>query len=100
MNYATNGDQESGVFKTIRSLGKALGLAASILGTPMVYGATRWKMYAYLSATWDENLAHILTVVMAGVEAYVIYVTTTLVFTGLVIWAMAALAARRYSGGG
>jgi hypothetical protein len=63
-----------------------------------VFGWTKAPLMSYLLETWSENIATFLTYSFAGVEAYLIYGTTKLLFTSLVIWSFAALAARRFPG--
>jgi hypothetical protein len=96
MAYATNGGPESGLYKTIAALGKAVGLGVSIMATPAVFNHTKVSILTYLSHTWGGEIAYYLTWVMGGVEAYVIYVVTSLVFTAGIVAMIAAAAARRY----
>ena len=85
-------------YRGVSSLGTAIGIAVSILATPPVYDATRGPLLEYLLRTWDARLANLLTWVFGGAEAFAIYATVKLLFTSFVIWAMAALAARRFPG--
>ena len=102
MSYTatSGGDQESGVYKIIRGLGKAIAVGASILGTPAVFTATKGTIFSYLAKNWGRDFAEILTWIMAGVEAYIIYAATPLAFTAVVVWALASYAAGRFGGGG
>lgn len=97
MSYqATNGEGGGGISKGVMGLANALGVIASILGTPALFNATKGALYAYLFKTWGEDIAGILIWVMAAAEAYAIYKAVALGLTILAIWAMTAYAARRY----
>lgn len=88
----------SAVYKIISSLGTALGIGAAILATPVAFGRTKQPLFEYLLQTWSESIAQLLTYIFAGVEAFLIYGSTKLIFTSLVAGAMTAFAARRLGG--
>jgi cobalamin synthase len=100
MGYqATNGgDGGGGISKGVSGLGKALGVMASVLGTPALYSATKTALFKYLYNAWGEGIAGLLMWVMAAAEAYAIYAAVSLGFTILAIWAMTSYAARRFGG--
>lgn len=98
MAYATNGNQESGFYKTIASLGKAIGLGVSIMVTPVLFNHTKEAIWGHLHQTFGTDISFYLTWIMGAVEAYVIYVVTGLTFTAVAVSTIAAMAARRYSG--
>lgn len=83
-------------YRGVSALGTALGIGIAILSTPPVFGWTRGPLLSYLQGTWSGTLANLLTWVFGAVEAFVIYAGVKLLFTSFVIWAMAALAARRF----
>jgi hypothetical protein len=85
-------------YRGVSALGTAVGIGIAILSTPPVFAWTRGPLLAYLRGTWNATLASMLTWVFGGVEAFVVYAGTKLLFTSFVIWAMAALAARRFPG--
>lgn len=99
MSYqATNGEGGGGISKGVTGLSKALGVIASILGTPALFNATKAPLYGYLLHTWGDGIAGPLVWVMAAAEAYAIYAAASLGFTILAIWAMTAYSARRFGG--
>lgn len=93
MNYAPNG--ESGISKNTSNLGKALGIGAAIIGTPGIHNRIREPLSEYLSGTWGPVAGKWLTWGMIGVEAAVLFYLTAIVFSTVVLAAMAAYAARR-----
>ena len=88
--------KQSAFYKGVSALGTAIGIGAAILATPPVFEWTRAPLYSYLTKTWGDYLANVLTWTFAGVEAFVIYAAVKLLFTSFVIGGMAALAARRF----
>jgi len=96
--HATNGEGGGGITKGVTGLAKAIGVMASILGTPAVFNATKGPLYKYLFNAWGDGIAGLLMWVMAAAEAYAIYAAASLAFTVLSIWAMTAYAARRFGG--
>jgi hypothetical protein len=88
----------SAITKGISAIGTALGIGAAILLTPILFEWTRQPLLNHLLETWNAGLANLLTWVMGGVEAFIIYGGTKLFFTLLTIWTTAALAARRFPG--
>jgi hypothetical protein len=97
MSYqATSGD--GGISKGVSGLAKAIGVMASILGTPALFNATKAGLFKYLYNTWGEGIAGLLLWVMAAAEAYAIYAAVSLGFTVFAIWAMTSYAARRFGG--
>ena len=87
---------ESGLYKNIKTLGEGLAMAAAILGTPLLFNATKLPLYYYLRRAWGEELSALLVWIMGLVEAYVIYAAVSLVFTAAVVWIMTRLAARQF----
>ena len=91
------GNQEpSGLYTSVSTLGKVIGVAAVILGTPMVYGMTKAPLFSYLSAAWGRDIAGPLAWVMGAIEAYLLYESVSFLFTAGVIWAVTRLAMRRF----
>lgn len=83
-------------YRGVSALGSALGIGVAILGTPPIFDRTRGPLFSYLAETWGNDLANVLTWIFGGVEAFIIYAGVKLLFTSLVIWGMAALAAKRF----
>lgn len=86
----------SGLYKSISSLGNAIALGAAVIGTPTAFDLTKDFLFAYFYRLWDSEIAAILVLVMAGIEAYVIYAATSFLFTAAVIWIITTLAVRRF----
>ena len=89
-------ENESGVYKSIKTLGEALAIGAAILGTPVLFNATKHPLFRFLREAWGDELSVILVWVMGGVEAYAIYATVSLLFTAAVVWLMTWFAARHF----
>ena len=87
---------ESGLYKNIKSLGEVLAVIAAILGTPLLFNATKMRLYYYLRSAWGEELSALLVWVMGVAEAYAIYAAVSLIFTAGVVWLMTWLAARQF----
>ena len=87
---------ESGLYKVIKSFGEALAIIAAILGTPLLFNATKHPLFHYLRGAWGDDLSVILVWIMGAVEAYAIYAAVSLVFTAGVVWLMTWLAARQF----
>jgi hypothetical protein len=98
MSYQAQNGGESGISKGVSGLAKALGVIASVLVTPALFNGTKAVLFKYLYTTWGEAPAGILMWVMAAAEAYAIYALASLGFTVLAVWAVTALAARRFGG--
>jgi hypothetical protein len=94
MSYSPNG--EGGMSKAISLLGKALGVAAAILGTPAVHNRIREPLFHYLSETWGPFAAKWLTWAMCGAEAIAFYALTALIFQAVVVGGITAAVSRRY----
>lgn len=86
----------SGLYKSISTLGDAIAWGAAILGTPMLFMATKAFFFSYFWKAWGAEIAGILIWVMGAIEAYVIYAATSFLFTAGTIWVMTALAVRRF----
>ena len=85
----------SPISQSLSLLSTAIGIAAAILLTPLLYGVTRGILYAYLASQWGADLAAFLTGMMGVLEGVLIFSLTRL---GTSITAMAVivgLAARR-----
>lgn len=78
------------------ALGTALGIAAAILLTPLIYRRTRPSLHAYLTDAYGADFSEWLTLAFGGVEGFCIYAATRLLFVSAVVWIFAALAARRF----
>jgi hypothetical protein len=97
---STDGAGKGSVFyRGVSGLGTAIGIGVSILATPPIFDRTRGPLFAYLTKTWGDNLSNLLTWTMGGVEGFILYASVKLIFTSLVIFAFAALAARRFPTG-
>lgn len=99
MSYQAENGGGGGISKGVEGLSKALGVMVSILGTPMLFNATKDWLYGYLLKTWGHEIAGILIWVMAAAEAYAIYKMVSLGFIVLVISVMTSYAGRRLGGG-
>jgi hypothetical protein len=99
MNSMNQVQEPSGLYKGVDLLGKLVGAAAVILGTPLVYGATKYLLYAYLAQNWGRDLAVYLMWAMGFIEAYLIYALVSFIVTAGVIWGLAKLAARGFGKG-
>lgn len=86
----------SGLYKSISSLGNAIALGTAVIGTPMAFDLTKDFLFGYFYNIWGGEIAAILVLVMAAIEAYVIYAAVSFLFTAAVIWIMTALAVRRF----
>lgn len=89
-------ENESGVYKSIKTLGEVLAVIVAILGTPLLFNATKMRLYYYLRSAWGEELSALLVWVMGVAEAYAIYAAVSLLFTVAVVWIMTRLAARHF----
>ena len=89
-------EDQSGLYKTISNLGKVVGAAAVLLGTPLLYDATKRPLFSYFAKTWGRDLAEYLVLAMGAIEAYLIYVSVSLLFTAGTIWVITTLAMRRF----
>jgi len=88
----------SGLYKSVSTLGHAIALGVAILGTPMLFLATKAVFFSYFSEAWGPTLASLLMWVMGGVEAYVIFAATSFLFIAGTSWVMTVLAVRRFKG--
>lgn len=86
----------SGLFDSMLKLGKAIGLAAAILLTPQAFALSQPALLRYLAPKVGIDLGVVLTWVMGGIEAYLIYHFVALLLTFLVVWLLTALAARGF----
>jgi hypothetical protein len=85
MNQDQNQEQgPSGFYKIISTLGQILGVAAAILGTPLLFSMTKLPLYSYLRDARGRDIASILVWVMGAIEAYLIYVSVSLLFASTV----------------
>lgn len=89
-------EDQSGLYKTISTLGKVVAAAAGLLLTPMLYEASKRPLFAYFAKTWGRDLADILVMVMGTIEAYLIYTSVSLLISAGTIWAITALTMRRF----
>lgn len=89
-------EEQSGLHKSISTLGQLVGLAATILGTPLVYDATKRPLLSYFIKTWGRDWAELLVLAMGGIEAALIYILVSLLFTAGVLWLITTLAMRRF----
>ncbi len=89
-------NETSGLYKSISALGKAVALAATLIGTPLLFDATKGPLYTYFLKTWGADIAWILVWVMGAIEAYVIYASVSFLFTAGIVWIMTTLAVRRF----
>ena len=87
---------ENGIYGSVKTLGEALALGAAILGTPLVFNATKYPLFRYLRVAWGDEVAGLLVWVMAIVEAFAIYAAVSFVITTAVVWIMTRLAARHF----
>ncbi|MFT3815215.1 MAG: hypothetical protein QM740_17840 [Acidovorax sp.] len=94
----TPDQQPTGLYNGISTLGKVVALAAAILGTPLLYNATKGPLFSYFVKTWGRDWADLLVLTMGGIEAAVIYISVSLLFTAGVIWLITTLAMRRFRG--
>jgi len=92
-----SGGKGSAIYQGISGLGSAIGLGVSILLTPQIYTWSKDALYSYLARYLRHDFAEILTVVMGGVEGFIIYSVISLLFTFVVTCAIATFAARRFS---
>lgn len=93
-----NETDQTGIYKSISTLGQVVGLAATILGTPLAYDATKRPLFLYFIKTWGRDWAEFLVLAMGGIEAALIYIVVSLLFTAGVIWIITTLAMRRFKG--
>lgn len=84
-------------YRGISALGTAIGIGVAILGTPPIFERTRLPIFFYLVKTWGRGVSIFLTYTFGFVEAVILYQTVKLLFTSLVIYAFAQLAARRFA---
>ncbi len=89
-------NETSGLYKGISALGNAIALAAMILGTPLVFSVTKRPLYAYFMDTWGPDFAVYLVWLMGGIEGFIIFSTTALLFKSGVVWTLTSLAMRRF----
>jgi len=87
-----------GVSNNIANLGKGLGLAAALLGTPAIYVRTRAGLMTYYGDAFGHSAAQWLTWATGLVEAYLLYAVVSLAFTGLVTWMVAKRAVDSFGG--
>lgn len=88
--------EPSGLYKTFSTLGKAVAIGATILGTPALFEATRRPLFTYLARSWGGDIAGLLVWVMGAIEAYVIYVSVSLLVTAGLTWLVTAAAMRQF----
>jgi hypothetical protein len=86
----------SGMYKMMAALGKAIGLAAAILGTPAIFEATKAPLFAYLARVWGNAFAEVLVWIMGAIEAFVLYGTVSFLFTAGLMWAVTTLVMRQF----
>ncbi len=87
------------IYKLLGILSTAIAVMVAILATPPIFERTRWPLYLYLSKAWGYSFGRLLTWVAACCEGLIVYASVKLLFTSFVIWAFAALAARRFPAG-
>lgn len=87
---------ESGVYKSIKALGQALAIGTVILGTPLLFNATKHPLFHFLREGWGDELSVIFVWIMGIVEAFAIYAAVSLLFTAAVVWIMTRLAASHF----
>ena len=90
-------NETSGLYKGISALGNAVALAVTLLGTPLVFEITKRPLYRYFRDAWGSDLATYLVWAMGGIEGFIIFATTALLFKAGVVWALTALAMRRFN---
>lgn len=97
--YSQNGNAKgSAIYRGISGLGSAVGLAVTIMLTPVVFERSKGFIYGYLSSYWGHDIANVLTLVMGAIQAFVIYACTSLLLTLLAVCVVTAFAASRFSG--
>ena len=89
-------ENTSGLYKSISLLGQVIAVAAVILGMPLVFGMTKVPLYLYLAGSWGRDIAGILVWVMGAIEAYLIYVSVSLLVTAGIVWFTTTLAMRQF----
>lgn len=86
----------SAFYRGVSALGTAIGLAAAILLTPWLFEITRGPLLSYLSDAWGAEYGEPLTYLFGAVEAFALYALVKLIFTSLVVFSFAAIAAKRF----
>jgi cobalamin synthase len=88
----------TGIYQGVTSLAKAVSLMAALFGTPPLFDATKVHAFAFFAKTWGHKVAGVLYWVLGAAQAYLIYATVSFLVSSLLIWAMTALAARKFGG--
>ncbi|HZF28333.1 MAG TPA: hypothetical protein VE907_04405 [Gammaproteobacteria bacterium] len=94
MSYASNGGQESGIFKTANLLGKAFGWLAGILAFPQIHALVISTFTNYLHANYSANTADFFLWVITGIGVVICYGAVTVAVTTVLVMLMASLVGR------
>jgi hypothetical protein len=94
MSYATNGGQESGIFKTASLLGKACGWLVGILAYPQVHALVISMFSTYLHANYSANTAGLLLWVLTALGVIICYGAVAVAVTTALVMLMASVVGR------
>ena len=86
--------ETSGLYKAAAQLGIALGAAAALFATPLVYSCGKAAIWRYFMASFGLPYAEWLLWATGAIEAFVIFTVCRGVVTFALTWAMTALVAR------
>lgn len=86
----------SGLFKSISTLADVIAVAVTLFAMPLLFGMTKRPMFLYFTETWGRDLAKLLVWVMGAIEAYLVFMATSFVLTGALVWLVTTLAMRRF----
>lgn len=86
----------TGLYKTISTFADIIAVVAVIMVTPHVFNLTKRPLFSYFIKYWGRDFAELLVWVMGAIEAYLIFMATSLLLTGTVIWLVTTLIMRRF----
>lgn len=89
-------DQESGLFSLASKLGKATGLIAAILLTPVLFQWISPLLYRYLVGSYGADVGAGLLWGIGAIGAFVIYFSVSVVTSFMLVWVLAWFAARGF----
>ncbi|MEJ0003800.1 MAG: hypothetical protein WDN30_09865 [Pararobbsia sp.] len=86
----------TGFFKSIATFADVLALAIALLMTPRAFDLTKRPLFHYFMKTWGRDFAELFVWVMGAIEAYLIFMATSFVLTGALVWLVTTLVMRRF----
>ena len=86
----------TGLYKSISTLADIVALFVMVAATPRLFELTKRPMYLYFVKDWGRDIGEFLVWGMGAVEAYLIFMATSFLLTGGIVWLVMKIVMRRF----